>query len=342
MINYDEVTEKAGGNILDFSVNTNPLGMPATVSGLEKYQKLNEFYPDSECTLLRQKLSEKYLVNAENILCGNGADDIIYRLPIAICPKSALIAAPTYEDYSRSLAVIDCGISYYIYKQENGYKFDTDIYSAVNSNIVYICNPNNPTGELIKKEYIDRLAEACQKKGAYLVVDESFMSFIANEKESVKNLIYKYKNLIVIDAFTKSYCMPGFRLGFCMCSDGALLEKIKSSGQSSSVSAYAQIAGIMALQDKDYLSKTIEYISSERKYLINGLKKSGVFVYSSDTNFILIKSPNRGFRKMLLKNGIKVRNCDDFIGLTEEHIRIAVKKHADNECLLEIIKNIMK
>lgn len=340
MINYDAVTDKT--NILDFSVNTNPLGMPNSVKNLDEFIKLNEFYPDSDCTLLRKKLSEKYSIKAESILCGNGADDIIYRLPIAIWPKSALIAAPTYEDYSKSLTIIGCNVAYYKFKQENGYRFDTGIYNAINSDIVYVCNPNNPTGELIKKEYINGLAEVCQKKGIYLVVDESFMGFISNEKESVKNLIYKFKNLIVIDAFTKSYCMPGFRLGFCMCSDEALLEKIKGSGQSSAVSAYSQIAGLMALEDKNYLNKTVEYISTERRYLINSLKKSGVFVYSSDTNFILIKSPYCGFRELLLKNGIKARNCDNFIGLTEEHIRISIKKHADNERLLETIKHMIK
>ena len=340
MADFANISEKPNAGVLDVSVSTNPLGMPETVKNMDIILSLNEYYPDSECTELRKALASKYSVQPESIYCGNGADDIIYRISQGLKPKRGLIAAPTYEDYEAALKTIDCDISHYIYKSEYEYHFDCGILDNISSDIVFIANPNNPTGELIGRKHIERLAEKCRDAGAVLVVDESFMGF-TDERESAKELVYKYSNMIVIDSFTKTYCMPGFRLGFCLCSDKSTLDKIKRAGQASAVSVYAQAAALMALEDKEYINLTNSYVKKEREYLIDGLNRAGLKAYNSDANFFLVKSPYNGFIKKLADSSVIVRDCRRMTGLEGEHFRVSVKKHEDNVRFIETVYRIV-
>lgn len=327
--------------MLDFSVNTNPLGMPKTVVNMDKYLELNNRYPDPDCKELRERLAEKYCADCDDIFCGNGADDIIYRITQALKPDTATIAAPTYEEYADALEASGCrNTAYYLYKEENDYRLDDGIFDSVRGGLFWICNPNNPTGELISKEKILRLAEVCGERDTVLAVDESFMGFVCDEAETAKELIYKYDNLIVIDAFTKSYSMPGFRLGFCLSSNRELLEKVKKAGQKFPVSAYAQTAGLLALEDKGYLKRTAAFVAKERKFVSDGLKECGLKVYESATDFILVKSPYEGFVKRLSAENIRVRNLDKMAGLNGEHFRIAVKERDKNKRLIESARKI--
>lgn len=339
------VTEKSEKGILDFSVNVNLLGMPENVKkACNHIQELCCFYPDDECSELRNSLARKYGLMPENFFCGNGADDIIFRIPLAFRPKKALIIAPTYEEYKISLDIEGCEVNYFILSAEKDYKADDSIMSAVNSDIdiVYICNPNNPTGTAVDISLMQKLAEVCRNNGSLLVIDECFIGFMLLENCSMKKYINDYDNVIIIDAFTKLYCIPGFRLGYCISSNKHILAKIKQVGQDFGVSVPAQIAGIAALEDKDYIENTKKIVSYERAWLSGEIRKLGLKVYDAEANFILIKSPFNGFQKKLLENGVKVRYCGNFIGLEDEHIRIAVKKHKDNEKLIDVIGKINK
>ncbi|MPM54380.1 Threonine-phosphate decarboxylase [bioreactor metagenome] len=156
----------------------------------------------------------------------------------------------------------------------------------------------------------------------------------------MKNYINDFDNIVIIDAFTKLYCIPGFRLGYCISSNRKILENIKRAGQDFAVSIPAQIAGIAALEDNDYIETTQKIVSYESRWLINEIRKFGIKVYDAEANFIFIKSPFDGFQKKLLDKGVKVRYCGNFVGLQGEHIRIAVRKHEDNEKFIDAVKEI--
>lgn len=338
------VAEKNDKNILDFSVNVNMLGMPQRVKEACGY--INElccFYPDDTCSELRNALAETYYLKPENILCGNGADDIIFRIPLAFKPKKALIFAPTYEEYRYSLETVGCEIKYYILDEEKGFKADDSILNAVTrgTDIVYICNPNNPTGISIDVSLIKKLAEVCKKNNSLLVIDECFIGFMVSESCSMRNYINDYDNIIIIDAFTKLFCIPGFRLGYCISSNKELLKKIKRSGQDFAVSTPAQIAGIAALEDKEYIKTTKMICSKERVLIIDELRRLGIKVYDAEANFVFIKSPFEGFQRKLMEIGVKVRYCGNFVGLQGEYIRIAVRKHEDNVKFIDSVAKIL-
>ena len=339
------VTEAKTAPYLDFSVNTNPLGLPGLVT--QQLPFLSEIageYPDPDCLELRARLARKYEIYPEQILCGCGADDLLYRLVFAVNPKHALVIAPTFEEYDRALGLIGCEIRHHTLNPENQFALDSDIFSALSPDcdLVILCNPNNPTGQLIEPALLREIIDYCEEQQILLMVDECFMEFLPDWKAyTVKQLAAERNHLLVIDAFTKTYSLAGFRLGFCISGNPLLLSRMHACGQEFSVSAPAQLAGICALLDQDYMKSTYELLSAEQKWLISQLKKLPLEVYPSKGNFLLFRSEDRTIRQKLLTQQIKVRDCSRFCGLGPEYCRIAVRRHKENLKLINILERIL-
>ena len=205
-----------------------------------------------------------------------------------------------------------------------------------------LCNPNNPTGRLIKPALLRDLIDYCEAHKILLMVDECFMEFLPDWKShTVKQLAAEKKHLLVIDAFTKTYSLAGFRLGFCISGDPELLSRMHACGQEFSVSAPAQLAGLCALMDHDYMKRTYELLSVEREWLISQLKTLSLEVYPSSGNFLLFRTEDPAIRRKLLVHQIKVRDCSRFYGLGPEYCRIAVRGHKENLKLMKDLKTIL-
>lgn len=339
----NSITESIGGRYIDFSVNINPLGVPNAVK--RQFAKITEIsgaYPDPDCRYLSSLLAEKYHINASRILCGNGADDLLYRLVFAVKPKHAVVIEPTYEEYDRVLDLVGCEVLHYTLKAENSFTLSENVLSVLDENcdIVFLCNPNNPTGQLAAPELMKKIINHCHDKHILLVFDECFMEFLPDcEKHSVKKIAAQSENVIVIDAFTKTYSLAGFRLGFCVSGNAELLESMRRYGADFAVSVPAQLAGISALSDEEYMQKTHEVISAERDWLFGKLQSFPVKVYPTNANFLLFKG-NENLRRKLYENGIKVRDCSHFYGLGNEYCRVAIRTHDDNEKLIKTLEKI--
>ena len=143
-------------------------------------------------------------------------------------------------------------------------------------------------------------------------------------------------HVIIVRAFTKIYAIPGVRLGYMVCSDPLLLDRIRKQLPEWNLSTYAQAAGIACTKQTEYTVKTVIYVKKEREFLVEGFKRLGLHVYDSDANFILIYS-ERPLYDMLLKRGILIRDCSNYEGLTKGYYRIAVKQRKENEQLLKAI-----
>lgn len=340
----NKITESVGEEYIDFSVNINPLGVPDTVK--QQFAKIAEIsgaYPDPDCRYLSSLLAQKYDITADKILCGNGADDLLYRLVFAVKPKHAVVIEPTYEEYDRVLGLVGCEVLHYTLKAENSFTLSEDVLSVLDENcdIAFLCNPNNPTGQLADTELMAKLIRHCHDKHILLVADECFMEFLPDwEKYSVKKIAAQSENVIVIDAFTKTYSLAGFRLGFCVSGNAKLLDGMRSHGADFAVSVPAQLAGISALSDEEYMQKTHEVISVERDWLFGKLQSFPVKVYPSNANFLLFKG-NENLRRKLYENGIKVRDCSHFYGLGNEYCRVAIRTHDDNEKLIKTLEKIL-
>ncbi|MGN0692492.1 MAG: pyridoxal phosphate-dependent aminotransferase, partial [Oscillospiraceae bacterium] len=205
------------------------------------------------------------------------------------------------------------------------------------TDILFLCSPNNPTGAVIKPALMDKLYEECCRKHVLLCIDECFMGFVSQcERYSFK----PKAGAIVLKAFTKLYAMAGLRLGYMLCGDISLAEKLRETGQCWSVSVPAQLAGEAALLEKDYVSETVELIRREREYLTRSLENMGFKVYPSEANFLLFR---RGLPidELLLKEGIAVRRCENFHGLDRTYFRTAVRTHKENTALISAIERII-
>ena len=231
--------EVHGGNIYkfnhkvyDFSANLNPLGMPeevkyAIIENIDKY----ESYPDPFNRELTTAIGRFHGVSEDRICCGNGAADIIFRIPLALRPKEALIVSPTFSEYEEALGAADCKIRRHLLTEEKGFILDETVLYAIDETVdmMFLCNPNNPTGIPVGKELVLSIAEKCRACGAVLVIDECFTEFLDEEESySVMSEIAELPNVIVLKAFTKIYAMAGLRLGYCICGCSETAEKIRS------------------------------------------------------------------------------------------------------------------
>lgn len=342
-IDWSIVTESQG-KFLDFSVNTNPLGIPpkmAQCSG--DFVSTFGFYPDSKCQTLRKALSVKYDIPPEFIYCGSGADDILYRLVFALHPKRALILEPTFEEYGRALSLMGCEISHFQLTEEQNFYLDIEqLLSAIDrTDILFICNPNNPTGQLIKHEEIVRILKKCETKNVVCVVDECFMEMLQDWRTfTVKPESKSYLNLVVVDAFTKTFAIPGLRLGFAVTQRRELLNSMQTLGQEFNVSTPAQLAGLIALSDTRYMEKTYALIDEECRWLAKCFHELEIRTYPAVTNFFLAKAPATSFNELLLTRGIKVRDCSNFYGLGSSYCRFAIRRHEENASLIDALKRM--
>jgi threonine-phosphate decarboxylase len=340
---WNIVTESQG-KFLDFSVNTNPFGIPPKMAKCgEDFVSTFGFYPDPKCQTLRKALSAKYAIPPEFIYCGSGADDILYRLVFSLHPKRALILEPTFEEYGRALSLIGCEISHFQLKEEQNFQFDMEqILSAIDRiDILFICNPNNPTGQLIKREEIVQILKKCEDNNVVCVVDECFMEMLRDWRTfTVKQESKSYHNLVVVDAFTKTYAIPGLRLGFAVTQRRELLDSMQTFGQEFNVSTPAQLAGLMALSDTQYMEKTYALIEEERRWLTKCFIEFGIHTYPAVANFFLAKAPVANFNELLLTRGIKTRDCTNFNGLGCTYCRFAIRRHEENASLAAALKSM--
>ncbi|MBQ7245314.1 MAG: aminotransferase class I/II-fold pyridoxal phosphate-dependent enzyme [Firmicutes bacterium] len=291
-------TEKS---IIDFSASVNPLGAPSSVieAAKEALDKIDR-YPDPYAEDLVKAIATYEGVPSDYIICGNGASEIIYSYCAAQGPKRALEIAPTFSEYEEAERLSGGEMLYYTCKESDLAAGDGvaasddfvprddffDCLAEVKPSIVFICNPNNPTGKLYSKEFIEKVLIKAKALGARVFIDECFMD-LSNGIWSSKEFLKEYPNLFILKAFTKTFAMPGLRLGYGLCSDENLLAKMSEITPPWNISSVAQAAGIAATRETEYIKKAKELVADERAYLIKELSALGFKTASSGANFIL-------------------------------------------------------
>jgi len=339
--------ESGNESILDLSANINPLGMPDGVKSaiIRDIQNCGR-YPDSFSGKLREKIALFENVTPDWVFCSNGASDIIFRLPRAVQAKKIMIAAPTFSDYERSASSYGSKIIRYQLFEADGFSLDDDFVESVKNakpDLVYVCNPNNPTGRLMESYLIGKLLDCCLEMGAWVAVDECFLDFSEKACDYTSKVFFgNHPNLIVIKAFTKLFAMPGIRLGYALCADEALMGRLYLHGAEWSVSNLAQVAGMAALEGAgDYIRQTVQYVSAERTVMEKTLAHLGYKVFKSAANYTFIKSPYPSdLREGLDAKGIRIRSCGNYHGLDNRYYRTAVSTRKNNEMFLAAVKEI--
>lgn len=323
---------------IDFSVNINPLGIPEEVKdALHQAVDVCMQYPDMEAEQLKEALSRKFCLPKTYFLPGNGASELFLGILHALKPKKVILPVPSFYGYAYTAKAVGSEVVCVPLKKEEDFLPGEELVLALqeDAELLFLANPNNPTGKLMKPAYLENVLEVCKEKKIYVVLDECFIEFCEKENSIVQKLS-TYRNLLIVRAFTKIYAIPGVRLGYLMCSDKELLQKIRGQLPEWNLSVFAEAAGIACLQQQEYLKKTVEYVTTERKILTEKLQNLGLQVILSDANFILFYSEKPLYKKLLQK-GILIRDCKNFQGLSEGYYRVAVKSQRENEILEKAI-----
>ena len=329
---------------LDFSANVSPLGVPDGVRrAIEQAAAQADRYPDPLCRDLCRAIAQKEAVPPEHVLCGNGAADLIFRAVLARKPRKALVTAPSFAEYAAALETVDCEIIRYALMEERDFRLEEDFLQAITPDVdmVFLCQPNNPTGMTSSRKLLLHIAARCRDCGTLLVLDECFTDFLdAPEAHSLKGELERFPNLLILQAFTKLYAMAGVRLGYALCADTALLEALAKAGQPWAVSSLAQAAGIAALREKDYVQRLRCLIGEERPWLLGELTELGLRVIPGEANYLLFACA-RPLTLPLRQRGILIRSCANYPGLDERWYRVAVRTHEENQHLVAALREVL-
>jgi threonine-phosphate decarboxylase len=337
--NVYQAEKKYRRALLDFSANINPTGLPTKIKNrlYENFQSILH-YPDINSECITNKIAEYWHVKKENILVGNGSVDLIYLLLYTFQPKKTLIPHPTFSEYERAAHCVGSKVIFLRLSETKNFQFQG--LNSTDADVLFLCNPNNPTGNLIFKNR--KLIEGLSEKLS--IIDESFMDFLPDEEKYT--LIWKAqknKRIAVLRTFTKFFALPGIRIGYLVAHRN-IVNKLKQRQVPWSVNSFAQLAAELVLSDKEYIKKTRQLVGKERAFLfteIAGIKKLNP--YPSVTNFLLVKIndvklTSSLLRMRLIRRGILIRDCVNFRGLSNKFIRVAVRSHNENLKLIKALK----
>ena len=332
-------------------------------------------YPDPQGETLCQAIAHAEGLKTRQVLLGNGAAELIYGLCYGVRPKKAVLIAPCFSEYEKAVTAAGGICEFVALDEKDGFRLtknrdrftkeenqlaegmdnlfvpaglaieDADewteaghaLLSAIkeDTDLVFLCNPNNPTGATIGKELLYRVAEKCEAVDAILCVDECFLPFMEAERTyTMKGELERFPHLLVLRAFTKIYGMPGLRLGYALSANQELLDRIKTCLPPWNTSVIAQAVGTEALKDTVFMEQTGKLIRREKEYLIRELQ-SGLAeeIYASEANFLFFRS-RPDLKERLLEQKILIRDCSNYRNLSQGYFRIAVRGRKENEELI--------
>ena len=331
---------------LDFSASLNPLGMPEAVQQAALDAVLDSYaYPDPYARKLTEALATKLEVEQSHLLLGNGSADLIYRYAQAARPQKALLPAPSFAEYEQALTAVSTEIEYYTLRCEDSFDVDDSILQYITNDldVVFLCQPNNPTGRLVATGVLDKLLEKCSETNTLLFLDECFVPFVADAGEVSRiGNITQFDKLFILGSFTKLYGMAGIRLGYALCSNATLLEKMRCCGQPWAVSTVAQAAGLAALDQDSYVQKSLTLLARENEWLTVALTELGMSVIGNAANYLFFVSQDTQLSRKLAECGIMIRDCSNYHGLGQGYYRIAVRQRDDNEQLINTLHEIVQ
>ena len=338
--------------LVDFSSNINPLGIPESLKTLiiDKIAEL-ECYPDIHYHQLKTIIAEYYSLDQKDIFVGNGAAQVIYDAIHAVKPKMSIILAPTFSEYERALVSHGSKVQYHYLEEKNNFNLrEEDLIGAIDDSVdlVVLCNPNNPTSKLIKKDNIKKILDKCKKHNTFLMIDEAFMDFVEDDEYySMLGDYREYNNLIIVRAFTKFYGIPGLRLGFGISRNEKIIASVSENTIPWSLNTFAGYFGQVLLSEKEYVEKTYNWLREEKKRFVKKLAEiEGITVYIPSVNFILIKIVKENvdvdiLKERLLKENILIRDCSNFNGLSKKFFRIAIKDPILNDRFVDSLIKAM-
>jgi threonine-phosphate decarboxylase len=337
------------GPQLDFSANINPLGPPpAILQELPRVLAEIVHYPDPFARDLKQSLAEFLRVGPENLLLGNGSTELIYLLPRVRRVSRVALPAPSFSEYEYAARLMEAECRF-IYLKSPTFSWDLkelkDTLPTVE--LIFLCNPNNPTGTLLEVRDLVEVLAALPKEGSLLVMDEAFIDFVTqNEELSLVQEAAKNSRVMVLGSLTKFFALPGLRLGY-LVGTPASINQLTAHVPPWNINTVAQAAGILALQDREYIRRSREYMVRTRTRFYQALQNlSGIMALPPTANFIFCRlseaEPNAPqLAAHLGRRGFLIRDCSNYRGLDDRCFRLAVRREEENTGLVTALQEIL-
>lgn len=353
--------------VIDFSANINPLGPSQRgLDALHTQLRYISHYPDVTNDDVLNAIADTYGMDKQQIVVGNGAAELLYAICRLPGYTGAFVPAPGFSEYKEALEASKIPVRDIFYRfreDDNGKPYFEVPYLALETFaaelkgqdgriIVFLGNPNNPDGTLLDKTHIRTVASMLKDANSLLVIDESFIDFVGNDplqdnEYSMRSLVNEFDNIIVVHSFTKFYAVPGLRIGAAFTNE-TLITQLQQYIPSWSVNTLAQAYTKAALNDVDYIKRTKQELNEERAFMYNSLDAlEGITVYPPSANFILFQVNQEEITANYINEELKkynmiVRNCDSYVGLNNDWVRIAIKDHETNIKLVEKLTDILK
>lgn len=337
------------GELLDFSTNINPFGPPSQL--LEKIRNNLEkvsTYPPHQPAELREKLAEYCGSMPENIVLGNGCNELIYLVARSFLNRrdETIIIEPTYTEYSKAAQLQGSNIGTVQLVEGNSFELTSNDLRKISdeTKLVFLCSPNNPTGKLVQREMLKDAIEICKEYETLLVADESFIEYTGREEE-YRSVYSEPKNVIVLRSLTKFYSIPGLRIGYAIAPE-SIADNLRNSQVQWNVNILAQIAAEEAIRCSEFRNRTRRKIRKNGRFLSDSLSELGFDTYPSDANFLLadispLNVKPEEIAEKLLQEGIAVRSCGDFRFLNENQIRLSFRPRNECEKLIRSMEEIL-
>lgn len=337
-------------DITSFSANVNPLGISYRLrQELSNHIDAITSYPDREYTALRKCIADYVHTDYQNILVGNGSTELISLVTQITHPKKALIVGPTYSEYEHEISLSGGRSHYFRLKESDQFELDLEALQDAltpDTDLLVICNPNNPTSSQITRITMRTILDTCKERGIFVMVDETYVEFSdqAAEITSIPLTTY-YNNIIILRGISKFFAAPGLRLGYAICGNRQLLSEIDSRKNPWTINSLAAIAGEIMFRDNEYIQDTSNLITGERKRICATLDQwNSVKYYPPNANFVLVKILKGGITSedlfdAAIRQGLMIRDCSTFPFLDHRYIRFCFMHPDDNDRLIHVLQD---
>ena len=340
-------------DITSFSANVNPLGIsPLMKEKLSTQIDIVTSYPDRDYRSLRKSIGAYVGADYESIMVGNGATELISLFIQLHHPKKALLVGPTYSEYEREIQLAGGSCNYFFLTEENNFTLDfSKLQNTLHNcyDLLILCNPNNPTSTALSSDMLSELLTYCKQQNIFVIIDETYVEFANNmEHITAVPLTKEFDNLVILRGVSKFFASPGLRLGYSICGNHALLALMQKEKNPWTINSLAALAGEIMFLDTDYISKTKALIDSERKLACDRLSSMKHISYiEPKANFILCKILNQKMTahelfEICIQQGLMIRDCVTFTGLSEYHFRFCIMSPEKNKELLDTIEQALE
>ena len=329
-------------DVEDYSHNLNPFGPPDDIGSIIASAVSDiGHYPDDTCSELKDAISKTFYVDTDCITIGAGSSDIIRNFPNTFVEpgEKVLLCRPSFAEYAQQCRIAGAEIVWEDLKPENDFRIDTDSFleKAKGCKAAYICNPNNPTGRVESRDKIIDIVRACEEMGVLVFLDETLLELVPGYMDiTLSGIVGRFSNLVIASSLTKSFAIPGIRIGFGFANSD-LISSMEKTRMTWNVGQIEQVVATVLIRDRmDYVDHAAEVMAVESEIMNSSLSEiefpvgqiSDSFFYFCDVSSLGMDAGT--FKKKMLGEKIMVRDCSSFGSEYSGYVRFSVKDRERN------------